>query len=400
MKKTMPIVLAVAAFALGAPVGAVYAQDAAAAQASGPEADATKAYTDWKAMTDENAKFQAGLTIVTQYFGSKASEAVAYTYIFAPGQDETTNTRKFGISKAYYEGGVAANKEGAYAEYALGNLATLEKDPNKLIEYGRTYMQKYPSGKFVTYVKAATVAARYKMFDAAVKESRVDDASKIAEEAFAAGDGEFLYSYRFAYAGLTDEQGKGATSSWVGKVAPMADRSIRFIESGKSPEGADPAKWEKDKKDALVAMYRAKGVDTYLRIAKANPTTADAFQPAVDELLKAAAQSPKDAIVYYFLSSAYSGQYAAYSKQFSDLPEADKNGDVGKPILDKVNESADKVIDSYIKLIAFAGETSPVAQQTKPKLDELWKFRHPDAPTAWQDEIKKVSGGVAAAPGK
>jgi hypothetical protein len=400
MKNYIPIVLTVAAFSFGAPVGVAYAQGAAA-QASDPDAAATAAYTAWKAQTDENAKFEAGKQIITQYPGSKAAEAVAYAYIFDAKTDEGTVSRKYGAAKAYYDAGVASGKEGAYVEYALGNLATLEKDPVKLIEYGRTYMQKYPQGKFVTYVKTATAAARYKMFDTAVKENRVDDAAKTAEEAFAAGENEFLFSYRFAYAGLTDEQAKGANSAWAGKVAPMADRSIRFIESGKVPEGAEAAKWEKDKKDALIAMYRAKGVDTFVRIAKGNPTAADAWQPAIDELLKAAAQSPKDAIVYYFLSSAYAGQYAAYSTQFSALPEDQKNGDAGKPLLEKVNASADKVIDSYIKLIAFAGESSQVATQTKPKLAELWAFRHPDAPNTWEDEIKKLAGGgTAAAPGK
>jgi len=407
MKKALPIVLTVAAFSIGAPAGIAFAQNpapaaAAPAQASDPEAAATAAYTPWKAETDAQKKYDAGVQIVSQFPGTKAAEAVAYNYIFAQGTDQATIDHKFGVSKAYYDAIVAGGKEGQYSEYALGNLATLEKDPPKLIEYGRTYLQKYPSGKFVEYVKKATSAARYGPFKAALDAKRYPEAIKVADEAIAANDNVFIYAYSLGYAGLSDETATGAKSQFVGKVSAWADRSIAFVESGQVPDGADKTKWETDKPVTLKTMYKAKAVDTYLRVAQTNPTTPEALQPAVDELKKAIDKNEKDAALWYFISQAYSGQYGAYSTQYTAIPDDKKNVEPGPTLLNKVNESADKVIDSYIKLVAYAGETSPVSTEVKPKLDELWKFRHPDAPTAWQDEIKKVSGGAttAATPGK
>ena len=33
---------------------------------------------------------------------------------------------------------------------------------------------------------------------------------------------------------------------------------------------------------------------------------------------------------------------------------------------------------------------SPLSKTVQPSLEQLWKFRHEDAPTGWQEEIKKI----------
>lgn len=393
--------LAVAAMFASAAVVPTYAQDAAAggAQAGDPEAAANDAYKAWKAEADAAKKFALGKDLVSKYYGSKAAEAVTYEHMFKPAND----AQKYEISKVYYEASASSSAKGAYVEYALGNLATMEKDPAKVMEYGRAYLQAFPApqGKFGKFVTAAMAGARYGGFQAAIKEKRYPDAIKVAEEAFAANENEFLYTYVLTDAGLLDETSNGAKSQFVGKVSAWADRGIRFVESGKVPDNADPAKWEKDKPTTLARLYKAKGVDTYLRIAGSNPTTVEALQPAIDELKRAITKNERDAALFYFISLAYSQQYAIESAAYDALTEEAKLADGGKAQLEKVKVAADLVIDSYIKVIAFAGETSAVATDIKPKLQELWVFRHPDAPNGWEAEIKKVNGGApAAAPSK
>ncbi len=393
--------LAIAALVTGAAVVPTYAQDAAAAggaQAGDPEAAANEAYKAWKAEADPAKKFALGKDLVSKHFGTKAAEAVAYEHMFKSPTTEVGNGWKYEISKAYYEASKAAGKPGQYGEYALGNLATMEKDLAKVMEYGRDYMQTYPApaAKFTDFVKAAMENARYQSFLAAVKEKRYPEAITIADQAFAANENEFLYAYVLADAGLIDETASGATSKFVGKVSAWSDRGIRFVESGKMPAKADTAKWEKDKPTTLARLYKAKGVDTYLRVAGSNPTTIEALQPAIDELKRSITKNEKDAALYYFLSLAYSQQYGIESNAYDKLTDEEKLADPGKAQLEKVKVAADMVIDSYIKVIAFAGEASPVATDIKPKLQELWQFRHPDAPNQWQDEIKKVNGGAAA----
>ena len=185
-------------------------------------------------------------------------------------------------------------------------------------------------------------------------------------------------------------------------MSAWAERGINFVESGKMPTGVtDKAKWEADKPKTLATLYKARAIDTDLRIVGSNPTTPEAYQPAIDELKRALTKNEKDAALYFFLGQAYSGQYAIYSKRLQDMPTADQGGDAGKAALEQVNSAADLVIDSWVKYVAYAGgETSAGAQSIVPQLSELWKFRHPDAPDAWHDEIKKVNVGATASTGK
>jgi len=397
--------LAAATLFVGATAPIAFAQDpapAGGAQAGDPEAQANEAYKAWKAEADAAKKFELGKTLVATYSGSKAAEAVAYAAIFDPKTDASTVQHKYEMSKAYWDAVAAGGKEGAYLEYALGNLATLEKDPTKLMEYGRTYMQKYPSGKFVEYVKTATSAARYQMFTQMLKDKRYPDAIRVGEEAFAANDNEFIYAYLLTSNGLADETTNGAKSQFVGKVSAWAERGINFVESGKMPANAKQADWDKDKPKTIGTLYKARGIDTYLRIANSTPATPEAFQPAIDELKRALSKNEKDTALYFFLGQAYSGQYAIYSQRYSAMTPETQATDAGKAALDQVNNAADMLIDSWVRLVAFAGETSDAAKAVTPQLSELWKFRHPDAPEGWHDEIKKVNGGVAATttPGK
>ena len=401
MKRALPIMLAVATLFVGATAPRAYAQDAAAggAQAGDPEAAANEAYKAWKAETDEAKKFELAKALVAANPGTKAAEAVAYGYMFDQKPDPTTAQRKYDVSKAYWDAVAAGGKEGAYLEYALGNLVLLDKDPAKVMEYGRTYLQKYPSGKVKDYVVQAISAARYKQFDQTLKDKRWNDAIRIGEEAFAANDNEFVYAYLLTSNGMADETTTGAKSPFVGKVSAWAERAINFVEGGKMPAGVDKTKWEGDKPKTLATLYKARAIDTDLRIVGSNPTTPEAYQPAIDEIKRALTKNEKDAALYYFLGQAYSGQYAIYSQRFGAMPEDQQKGDAGKAALEQVNNSADMVIDSWVKYVAYA-QNAPDAIKTQ--LEELWKFRHPDAPpTGWQDEVKKVNGGApAAAPGK
>jgi hypothetical protein len=390
MKKVLPVMLAVAAFAVAAPALPVYAQDAAApgAQAGDPEAAANALYQTWKAETDPAKKAELGKQIVTQHFGTKAAEAIGYAGIF----DKTPDGKvKLEMSKAYWEGSVASGKQGAYLEYALGNVATLEKDPRKAIELGRTYMQKFPGGKFEQFVKQGIAASRYKIFDDAVKAKNWTTAIESANEAFAANENEFLYAYVLTNTGLADLTAQGANSQFVGKVGPWADRAAKFVESGQMPAGGDKAKWDAEKPNALALLYKAQAIDKFLQVAKSNPADpASGYQPVIDLLQKAATFNEKDPVIYYYLAQVHNAQYSKYAADYDALPEADKTGEPGKMVLEKVNKAADDVINSYVRVIAYSGPDSPLTKTVQPSLEQLWKFRHEAAPDGWQDEIKKI----------
>lgn len=396
MKKVLPVMLAVAAFAVAAPALPVSAQDAAApgAQAGDPEAAANALYQTWKAETDPAKKAELGKQIVTQHFGTKAAEAVGYAGIFDKAPDGRV---KLEMSKVYWEGSVASGKQGAYLEYALGNVATLEKDPRKAMEIGRTYLQKFPGGKFEQFVKQGIAASRYKIFDEAVKAKNWQVASESANEAFAANENEFLYAYVLTNNGLADLTATGANSTFVGKVGPWADRAARFVEGGKMPEGAKADVWEKEKPNVLALLYKAQAIDKFLQVAKSNPADpATGYQPVVDLLKKAATFTEKDPVIYYYLAQVYNATYAKHAADYAALPPDQQTADSGKAVFEKANQAADEVINAYVRVIAYAGADTPLGKTVQPALIELWKFRHEAAPDGWQDEVKKIPGAVPA----
>lgn len=397
MKKGLPVLLVAAALMIGAPAQHVFAQDAASAQA-GDETAANEAYKPWKAETDTAKKLDMGQKLVTDYFGSKASEAVGYWGMFDKG---LSNDQKLAMSKTYYEAGKAAGKPGQYGEYALGNYATMDKDATTRLEKSREYLQQYPSGRYAEFIKTNIVPnARLELFQAAVKEKRYNDAIVIANEALAAGEGEFYYNYVLSDIGLRDVSANGANSQFVGKVTPWAERAIKYIESGQVPQGTDQAKWDQGKNAALSTLYKAKGLDQYYLTAKSTPASSAAFGAAIDAFKKAAGMDMKDPIPYYFLAQIYNVDYGTALKEYNaylEKAEEEKTPEATEAALSKVNQAADQVIQSYIKVVATAGPSSPLTQQVTPPLQELWKFRHPDNPDAWQEEVNKMNGGAAPA---
>ena len=400
MKKVLPVFLAVAAMTVAGPARSHAAQEAAApsAQAADPEAAANEAYKAWKNETDATRKAALGREIVTKHFGSKAAEAVAYAGMFTEG---TPDQQVLEMSRAYYQASKSSGKEGSYFEYALGNLAAREKEPQRAMQYSQEYMQKYPSGgKFTEYVSKNVPALRYQMFQSALEGKRYPEAIQYANEAFASGQNEFVYAYLLtANVALPDLSAQGAKSQFVGQAPAWAERVARFIESGKVPEGTkDPAEWDKSKPAALALAYKVQGMTKFFQTAQSSPTAPEAYAPAIDLLGKSAAHNEKDPITHSWIAQARNAQYAIHLNRYNALSEEEKTAEAGQAVLAQVNSAADELIKSYIRVLAYAGNNQALKSTIEPPLVEVYKYRHPDTPEAWREEVQRVNGGAAATP--
>jgi hypothetical protein len=394
MNKVLPVFLAVAALTVSAPAYA-FAQDGAApatAQAGDTEAAANEAYKLWKAETDATKKQAMAVDLIKNHFGSKAAEAVGYAGMFTQG---TPDQIVLETSRAYYEGAKTSGKQGAYVEYALGNLATREKDSQKLLAYGQEYLQKFPSGKYAEYVQKNIAASRYQMFKQALDAKRWNDAIGVANEAFAAGQNEFVYAYQLAYASLADLTSQGANSPLVGKASGWAERAAKFVESGKMPEGGNAAEWEKAKPATLATLYRIQGIDKLFQTAQSKPTDPAAYEPTIELLNKSATHADKDATTYYFISQARNAQYALWVNRYSALTDEQKTTPEGEALLANVNKAADSLIESYIRVLAYGSNNTALKSTIEPALADVYKYRHPETPDAWRDEVQKLNGGGA-----
>lgn len=390
MKKALPLALAVAV--LGTTVSASpilpLISSSATMQADDPEGPANEAYKTWKAETDPAKKFDSGKNLVSQFFGSKAAEAVAYDGLFAT---DKSADQKLGMAYGYIAASNANGNGGQYLEYAFGIAGSTEKDPKKLLENAQLYLQKYPTGRYASHISTKVIpGTRYAVFTAYLKEMKYQDAIQIANEAFASNENEFLYSYLLTDAAIRDLISTGAKSQFVGKADGWAERAAKYIESGQTPAGADPAKWAADKPSSLALLYKAQGISRYYATAQSNPSDVAAFEPARALFKKALESVEKDSVTHFFLGQLCDSQNAILQKQYDSLAEDQKTADAGNALIAKINESIDCVINHYVHVTAYAGKNQALADTVKTRLADLWKYRHPDAPDAWADEVKKI----------
>lgn len=160
-----------------------------------------------------------------------------------------------------------------------------------------------------------------------------------------------------------------------------ANRAIRSIEAGKSPENWLPFK---GKDDTLAQLYYTVG---FLSLRSAPDR-------AIEPLIKAAqfeTELKKSPSIYYFLAAAYeSGPYktmaAAYQTTFAGKEETAQS----KLALEKLNVIIDRMIDAYARAVEAAGN-DPANVQTKTqssnKLAEFYKFRHQGSDVGLSDLI-------------
>lgn len=397
------LLLLVAAAVMGAAVpGNAAAQSAAAggatAQSEVPEAVVKEAIA-WEADKNAATKLQKGKELITQYPGTKVAERIMGLALNDMGQGKTfSNEQGLEFARTYVDTYTKANKQGAYLEYALSWLATSEPDPAKQIEYANQFLKTFPQSQHAARAKAAVAAARYRMFEAALKAKNVDQAAKIANDAMAAGDPEFGYIYLLTSAAGADLATNTINSALVGRAGDWAAKGIAYVESGKVPDPApaQAAAFEKAKPQTLNLLYRVRGHDALLRAAKkGQAATPEDYAQAAQFLDTAVKHNAQDILAQYFLGQAYHFQYAAHAAKYQTFPEDQAETEEAKAVLAKLNEAADKVIETWARVMSLAGNDplrKSLKEAVQPTVVELYKYRHPESPDGWQT---LVTGGAA-----
>lgn len=168
------------------------------------------------------------------------------------------------------------------------------------------------------------------------------------------------------------------------EAAKHAEKAIRLIEAGKSPETWTPFK---SKEDTLGSLHYALG----FYLLKTTPEPAAAHFIRASQVDVDRRNSPT---TYSFLALAYqNGAYKRlsedYGKRFANQPESAE----GKAALDNINKVVDKIIDAYARAVALAG-SSPQNQTAKAQwltqLTNFYKFRHENSDAGLNEFIAGV----------
>jgi len=278
------------------------------------------------------------------------------------------------------------------------------REPNPAAAYqaAKEYMAKYSreDDQYTRYLKVWIAAYEEDEKNRRMAAERADREQQLLGS-FTTKD--FAKAYGLAKPVLADDQdnvrvlialGYGAfaasteahNEAFNNDAAGYAQRAIKLIEAGRTPDTWAPFK---NKEDVLSSLYYALG----FYALKPKPENAIANFTRAAQIDSDRKTSPS---TYYYLALAYqNGPYKRlsedYSKRFLNQPESAES----KAALATINAVMDKIIDAYARAVALASKDP---QQTAAKnawlarLTELYKFRH-DGSDAGLNEL--ISGVLA-----
>jgi len=284
----------------------------------------------------------------------------------------------------------AKQKEEADA-YKAWYDANGAKDFPKAYDLAKTYLEKFASGQYAEYLKKWVVQTRGYLFGVARQAKNINDEIRLGEEALAVNADDLDYLYLLAVDIRTAELFAATPNySHEAKGVDYTQRSIRLIESGKVPNVVDKQKWNQNQ--TLAYLYQTLAV-----LEQKNKNNEKAL-----ELYKKCASLDPTAPNYFFqVGSLHYEKYSVAVKKFEALPAEKKqqpeNDPEAKSALDDLNNQADAVIEAWARFVALTKNNQGAAQtrdQIEKAATELYKFRHPDSPTGFQDLVNKYATGA------
>ena len=258
-------------------------------------------------------------------------------------------------------------------------------NPGAAYQAARDYLQKYQKDKdqYTDYLQKWVLAYerddRKRKLGGLINEKNFAEAYKTGAKILADEPDNLRAQIDLGYAGYLAASNKD--ESHTAEALMYARKAITAIEGGKAPSEWAPFK---GKDDTLAYLNYAVGFLTL----KTSP------DQAIDSLIKASQYESdirKTASTYYFLAVAYeSGPYktmsTAYQTNFANKPETPES----KAALDKLNVVIDRIMDSYARAIASAGndpKTEASRKEWLAALTNYYKFRHNGADTGLTEFI-------------
>jgi len=268
-------------------------------------------------------------------------------------------------------------------------------DSSKGLPLAKAYVEKFPSGANVAYVKNYISKARGEAFNQAMQSKDVAKMIQLGNEALAEDPNSLDYLYLLAYSIRQDELGANPRSyAHATEAADYTNRAIKFIEEGKVPAVA-PKPFNKN--STLNFLYQN------LALIEVNKKNND---KALEYYSKAASLDGSDPGNFLACGSLHQIKYQGALVKYQGMPEADRTAPEPKPevkaALDDVNKEADSVIDCWARFMAVSANNAAYAStrtQVGSALSDLYKYRHPDSPDGLQkliDQYKAQAGTPSA----
>lgn len=239
-------------------------------------------------------------------------------------------------------------------------------DIPKAMELAKTYLEKFPKGKYAAYLKDTWFPG---LFNQAVKAGNVEDMLRIGKIVLGMDVNNLDYLLAMINQVRTKEIfGTPQNFAHAADYADFAKRAIALIESGKTPTGA------KDfKKEPVLAF-----LNYDLGLIENNNKNQD---KALEYYEKAAALDPSVAAYFRDCGVVHQARYLTAAKKYQAFPDADRDAPDPKPdvkaALDEVNRESDAVINCWVRYMGLTTDKpSDTRKQIEGVLTELYKFRN------------------------
>ena len=287
--------------------------------------------------------------------------------------------------------------EAEAAAYKAWFEANGAKDYAKAMDLAKAYLEKFPSGKYADYLKKWIPGVRGYFFKQAADAKNVAEVVRIGKEVLAQDADNLDYLTALVVQIRTNELFSNPPNyAHAADAADFAQRSIRLIEAGKVPTGAD----KNFKKDVTLAYMH----QTLAVIYDHDKAT----DKALAEYEKAGALEPSNSAYFFHCGRIHNEKYAAAAQKYDAaqkkvdaIPDADRNAadpkpdvktalDEAKAALAEVNGQADAVINCWARFLGLTAEKNTwgdTRAKIEKALTDLYKYRHNDSTDGLQKLI-------------
>jgi len=266
-------------------------------------------------------------------------------------------------------------------------------DMAKVLEAGKAYLEKYPTGQYAEVVKKGVATARMSQLDTAIKDKHTDEMLKIGREILSGDPDNLNVIYALAF-NLRRNELLASPPVYTNAAAAVeyATKGIKLVDSGATLTGVASF----DKGGTLAWMTQILAIS-----AGKSGNAAEAIK-LYD---KSTAYAPGDPLVARNLLSVVTlrqSKYVEAAKAYNALPDADKQAAEPNPEVkaakDTLNSEADALIDAAAGFVAYGrskGLPPATVERVNQLLETVYKGRFPEDATL--DGLKKILAGKAPA---
>jgi len=260
------------------------------------------------------------------------------------------------------------------AAYKAWYDANALKDYPKAMELAKAYVEKYPSGQNVAYLKEKWIpSTRTILFNKAIADKNMADMIRIGKEVLAENPDNLDYLIAMSVQIRTNELFASPPNfAHSAEAAEFTEKAMKLIEGGKTPTPNPSSPFDKNKTLAFFDQTLAVVDDHNKNIDK-----------ALERYHHAASLDPMNPLYFFHTGRLHQEKYLAAAKKYQEIPEADREASPLKPevkaALDEVNKQADGVINAWVRYLGLTAD-KPTTGDTRSKVEgvvsELYKFRN------------------------